>query len=683
MTWILSCIIMMGFILSIVLCSTLILSDVEVILGLNIVAGYVPGISGIPRINKTNCLNYEILKDRSLSDALECARTCRKGDPPKTCYYHFVIERYPVSGEACQYCNPNFTNTMCADCQCIIANGVERMGLSVNRMIPGPSIQACLRDQIVIDVSNNIQSAAITIHWHGVFQRGTQYNDGVPSVSQCPIQPGTTFRYNYYANNPGTHFWHAHTGLHKMDGVFGSLIFRQPEEYDPNSWLYDFDLANHVIVINDWMNEEATERSPGRNTGATRQLPDAVIINGKGQSQYANGSMTSNNVSVITVDPGKRYRFRLVNSFCSTCPGEFSIEGHTLTAIATDGESFKPKVVNSIISLPGERYDFVLHSNLPPGSYWIQLRALGDCTNSSIQSLAILKYTGISVKPLSAPPSYNRIFTGVTLNAVQSSCNLLNPTQLCINALQNAKPVHGAIKRKPDLQFYLPIGLLRYSPQDIFRPNTYNNFQVPVPYVPSAALVDGISYMPAPSPPISQMQDLPPDQFCDSHNLPSRCRRNNTCACTHMLRVPLNSVVEIVMVDSFNVSNLEHPFHLHGYAFNVVAMGQPLGPIINGTNGANLLTVDYVKRLDANNQIQRNLIDPPAKDTIAVPNNGYVILRFHATNPGYWFYHCHFVYHQMAGMELIIHVGEQSDLPPVPTNFPKCGNFKQTVHQPV
>lgn len=32
-----------------------------------------------------------------------------------------------------------------------------------------------------------------TIHWHGQLQRGTPWMDGVPSVTQCPIAPGSTF----------------------------------------------------------------------------------------------------------------------------------------------------------------------------------------------------------------------------------------------------------------------------------------------------------------------------------------------------------------------------------------------------------------------------------------------------------------------------------------------------------
>lgn len=62
-------------------------------------------------------------------------------------------------------------------------------------MIPGPSIQVCQGDKVVIDVENHIEGMEVTIHWHGVWQRGSQYYDGVPFVTQCPIQEGSTFRY--------------------------------------------------------------------------------------------------------------------------------------------------------------------------------------------------------------------------------------------------------------------------------------------------------------------------------------------------------------------------------------------------------------------------------------------------------------------------------------------------------
>ena len=65
---------------------------------------------------------------------------------------------------------------------------------------------------MIIDLQNAMEGLEVTIHWHGIWQRGSQYYDGVPFVTQCPIQQGNTFRYQWTAGNAGTHFWHAHTG---------------------------------------------------------------------------------------------------------------------------------------------------------------------------------------------------------------------------------------------------------------------------------------------------------------------------------------------------------------------------------------------------------------------------------------------------------------------------------------
>ena len=43
---------------------------------------------------------------------------------------------------------------------------------------------------------------------------------------------------------------------------------------------------------------------------------------------------------------------------------------------------------------------------------------------------------------------------------------------------------------------------------------------------------------------------------------------------------------------------------------------------------------EEVKRLDAEGKLHRNLTHAVAKDTVTVPDGGYSILRFHATNPG-------------------------------------------------
>lgn len=53
--------------------------------------------------------------------------------------------------------------------------------------------------------------------------------------------------------------------------------------------------------------------------------------------------------------------------------------------------------------------------------------------------------------------------------------------------------------------------------------------------------------MAPPAPLISQYDDINPEQFCNGDNRPPNCGQN--CMCTHKVDIPLNSVVEVVLVD--------------------------------------------------------------------------------------------------------------------------------------
>ena len=40
-----------------------------------------------------------------------------------------------------------------------------------------------------------------------------------------------------------------------------------------------------------------------------------------------------------------------------------------------------------------------------------------------------------------------------------------------------------------------------------------------------------------------------------------------------------------------------------------------------------------------------------------VPVGGYVVIRFRADNPGWWFLHCHIEPHQLEGMSMVVREG--------------------------
>ncbi|XP_020298310.1 laccase-4-like isoform X2 [Pseudomyrmex gracilis] len=609
----------------------------------------------------------------NLSSPLECARTCNDDEKPKTCYYRFTVNMYYTLTRACDLCKVNKTNTFCNNCQCVSADGVERAIITVNRMLPGPSIDVCEGDKVVVDVVNNLESEELTIHWHGLFQRDTQYYDGPDLVTQCPISALSTFRYQFNADNAGTHFWHSHSGLQKMDGVFGSLIVRQSQKRDVNSNSYDYDLSRHTVVINDWMHELASERIPGGLRNTQFQDPNTFLINGRGQYQDPETGNIINR-EIFRVERNSRYRFRMINAFCTTCSSILTVEGHNLTIIAMDGVLVEPTIVTSIISVAGERYDFVVNANNKVNSYWIQLRGIASCKTKAIQQLAVLQYEGAASNTPSTPaPTLNDpLPEGIVLNPLDGQCDRARPNAICVGNLKSAVEVDRDIaKETPDAKFYLPFKFYQYNIEELFAPNNFELFVVAPRSTHSAATLSDISFRLPPSPLLSQANDIPSDMICNSTHKPDYCVDGKLCGCTHVIELPFNGIVELVLIDATETPNLYHPFHLHGYAFNIISMGVP-----NNGTGA---TVDEIKKMDEEGLLPRRISVPPFKDTISVPSKGYAIVRFRANNPGYWIFHCHFIFHLVLGMANVFHVGEPHDLPPVPQGFPTCGNYIPSI----
>lgn len=74
-------------------------------------------------------------------------------------------------------------------------DGFERAIVAVNNSIPGPPIIVYEGQKVIVHVMNHLLSEAVTIHWHGMHQKGTPYSDGVAFITQCPIDPGQKFTY--------------------------------------------------------------------------------------------------------------------------------------------------------------------------------------------------------------------------------------------------------------------------------------------------------------------------------------------------------------------------------------------------------------------------------------------------------------------------------------------------------
>jgi hypothetical protein len=117
---------------------------------------------------------------------------------------------------------------------------------------------------------------------------------------------------------------------------------------------------------------------------------NSTLINGLGR--YTGGPKSE--LAVISVEYGKRYRFRLVGMSCD--PNfAFSIDGHNLTVIEADGELTEPLLVDSLQVFAGQRYSVIMNATQPVGNYWIRaLASTPGATFTGGLNSAILRYSG-------------------------------------------------------------------------------------------------------------------------------------------------------------------------------------------------------------------------------------------------------------------------------------------------
>jgi len=588
--------------------------------------------------------------------------------------------------KACFDCPFNLTD--CYRPQCITGTGIKRQLISVNKQMPGPAIQVCKNDQVVVNIFNELRMGESTsIHWHGMKQKGTPYSDGISMISQCPINSHTSFQYKYIANDPGTHLWHSHSGLQRADGLFGAIIVRQNEQDEILSYLYDYDLSEHLIVMNDWYDDPiAYNFALHVHTDRTRfNWADSILINGRGSlSPKVNFTLDSKNYTlpdaVFKVNSDYRYRFRLVHAGISHCAFQFSIQNHNLKIIATDGNFVEPFDVEALLIYPGERFDVVLHANQSKNSiHSINVKGHGNCENTkSFQSASLIYGDCVDCK--------KPIFTYDTLHvegkefnnfeiSLDSKSSNKNIDFMSIKGLSKEKPDLRLKNKQVDKKFYIGMSFELVNNPELNSENLYPiNFVKPINryYMPQLNHIS--MHMPS-APLLYQMNSIKESFFCNHSNINDVCPsyEKKLCSCIHMIRVELNNTVEFVIVhekDKENHKNIPtlHTMHIHGYSFAIVGMGQ--------FNNVDQLYLKDVKDMDSAGLLERSLeASPVLKDTIMVPRFGYTIVRFIADNPGVWLFHCHFDFHSETGMTLVVKVGNNQDLAPKPKNWPSCGSF--------
>ncbi|XP_066263870.1 uncharacterized protein [Branchiostoma lanceolatum] len=583
----------------------------------------------------------------------------------------------------------------------VVADGFHRKLIAVNRTLPGPTIIVWKNAQVAVHVTNKLIQEGVSIHWHGMTQKNTPWMDGVGAVSQCPINPGESFTYRFNASEGGTHWWHAHLGTFRTDGLYGALIVLEEEQPGLPAFARDF-----IVLLHDWQREESLDIALRVNWEAARfsygygnnaqcyynkRQHDGTeiapvpfvsgLINGKGRRYYNEGVEAENqNVTLETfeVHTGVSYRFRVISA-AMTYAFRVSIDRHELTMIATDGNRIKDQRAESFVINTGERYDFYISTrNRPVENYWIRAETLEetDIYGTAVRphsAKAILHYRGAAVD---SDPTSTRRTCDASYNCTVVNCPFGDYPPRSFTKCINVHELQSAQDEKapePDSADNFEEHFINFH----FSGNELNGAQ--------RSSVNGHRFIPPRSPPAVDRKGagLTP---CPEKD----CGGEKFCECSYHISITTGNVVQLVLYNMGSgggVNGTAHPVHMHGHHFYVLYMGFPEynnnGKYVTQNTDIDCGDSDRCNSrgwaegvwTGTNSTSSLNLKNPPKKDTVIVPVGGYVVLRFIADNPGWWFVHCHIEIHQVEGMAMMIKEGIEGQMNPPPTGFPTCGSF--------
>jgi len=208
--------------------------------------------------------------------------------------------------------------------------------------------------------------------------------DGVPGITQKPVQPGETFVYEFEARPAGTRWYHTHFQEHRqLDlGLYAPLLI-EPAGPDP----FPFD-REYTLVLDDWATgtgrplpstREGTAGGRGgmggMMGGGMGRMMEGMM--GRGMGGMMGGGqhpaydvMTINGKAFpasqpLTVREGERVRLRLINASADHTH-VIRLGGHRLRVTHTDGNPLLQAMeVDAVPIVPSERYDVLLAADRP------------------------------------------------------------------------------------------------------------------------------------------------------------------------------------------------------------------------------------------------------------------------------------------------------------------------------
>lgn len=517
-------------------------------------------------------------------------------------------------------------------------SGKEKRAISVNSQIPMPTLVFTEGDTAVIRVHNQLKEST-SLHWHGLWLPNKE--DGVPMLTQMPIEPGTTHTYSFPIIQNGTHWYHSHSGYQEQIGMYGSMILKKKED-DPTFRKGIDDLPTIPVILSEWtdLKPENVQRMLhnandwfGIKKGSTQSYAEAIRL-GHFKTKLTNEwkRMLAMDVSDVYYEKflinglpenqlkqfkaGDKVRLRISNGGASSYFW-LRYAGGKMSVVANDGNDVEPVDVDRLIIGVSETYDVVVTIPQKGISYEFQVTPEDRTASASL-------FIGEGKKQLMEPLPKLKYFEGMKMmNDMMNMDGTMNDMgmkmtlqQMDMNTVMYPE-ISGEVHKKSQLE--------EKSIKDS-QTDHYNHQMNHSTHSNSESFITTLNYGMLKSP---ENTELPHDisvkelRFELTGNMNRYVWSMDNKVMSETDKIPVKKG-EILRITLYNNSMMRHPMHLHGFDFRVINKNGAYSPL-------------------------KNVLDIMPMETNTI--------EFQANTEGDWFFHCHILYHMMGGMNRVFEVG--------------------------
>lgn len=478
--------------------------------------------------------------------------------------------------------------------------GKPARAISINGQVPGPVLHFKQGDYVSIVVHNHLDNEGTSIHWHGVLVPWRM--DGVAYVTQWPTQPGEYYNYHYPLKQYGTYWYHSHFGLQEQLGMYGAYIIDPPYQ----RLHYNKDV---VILLGDWINAN----------------PNQAFRNLKKSGDYYDSKF-----------PLQPSLVHFIHSYRHANP---PLKEHILKAYTTmQWSRMSPYDIGDI---PYDTFLINGHSPLQPWTAQVKvgdivrLRFIGSSASTIFnikipgELLKVVNVDGNDVKPYDT--DHLNIGPGETFD-ILLAIKKAKPYLIYAESSDTVGAVSGALltdpSQRPQFESIQPFP--EPLPRIMVMPPGSQHTQLANQQI-AQGMSPTMQFRTSPHTKYEKIRALTPTN--NPHKQPNHIIKmvltgymgqyiwsinGKTIYQVNPVMITKGETYRIIFI---NRTLMDHPMHIHGHWF-----------ILRNGHGA------Y----------------DPKMHTLTVNHGQTIVADFKAKVSGQWFFHCHNLYHLVAGMARIL-----------------------------